>query len=133
MNGSCTDQYSQEGSDDHGTYRDCGGRLCGPGVRPPVSANSVTATQLQAHGWTCPTPGGLPHCRPPAQEAGAAGGLPEISILVFDPTGTELLGTEHLVRPDLYNGQPCPNDPDPVTGGYALLGNGYYGCHHFVP
>jgi hypothetical protein len=99
----------------------------------PVSANSLTVPQLQAHGWTCPTPGGLPHCRPPGLEAGPAGGLPEISILVFDPTGTELLGTEHLVRPDLYNGQPCSKDPDPVTGGYTLLGNGYYGCHHFVP
>jgi hypothetical protein len=99
----------------------------------PVSASSLTVTQLQAQGWTCPTPGGLPHCRPPGLEVGPAGGLPEISILVFDPTGTALLGTEHLVRPDLYNGQPCPNDPDPVTGGYTLLGNGYYGCHHFVP
>jgi len=98
-----------------------------------ASADGLTVAQLKAHGWTCPTPGGLPHCRPPGLEAGAAGGLPEISILVFDRTGTQLLGTEHLIRPDLYNGQPCPQDPDPLTGGYTLLGNGYYGCHHFAP
>lgn len=98
-----------------------------------ASADGLTVTQLQANGWTCPRPGGLPHCRPPGLAAGAAGGLPKISILVFDPTGTRLLGTEHLVRPDLYNGQPCPQDPDPLTGGYTLLGNGYYGCHHFTP
>ena len=115
MNGSCTDQYSQEGSDDHGTYGDCGGRLCGPGVR------------RASIGEQC-------DCHPAAgARLDVSDAWPEISILVFDPTGTELLGTEHLVRPDLYNGQPCPNDPDPVTGGYAILGNGYYGCHHFVP
>jgi hypothetical protein len=93
------------------------------------SAAAPTAQELIEHGWTCTFPEGLFHCRPPGQP-GPLEGPATVDFRVFDATGAEFLGTEHLIRADLYAGQPCPQSP---AGEYQFIprGPGYYGCHHF--
>jgi hypothetical protein len=96
-----------------------------------ASADGLTAAQLQAQGWACRIPPGetLLNCRSPGSEPLPAGPT-EVNFLVFDATGTTFLGTEHLIRSDLYAGQPCQGTP---TGTYDFIpvGPGYYGCYHF--
>ena len=105
------------------------------GVTTSMAAGGNSPAQLSAHGWSCfVPPGNLVHCSPPgARRAGS--GAPTLSLQMFDTTDAnsttaEFLGTEHLIRADLYRGQPCPQDPGP-DGGYTLLPFGYYACHHF--
>jgi hypothetical protein len=97
-----------------------------------ATADGVTAAQLQAQGWACRIPAGetLLNCRSPGSEPLPAGPT-EVNFLVFDATGTTFLGTEHLIRSDLYAGQPCQGTP---TGAYEFIpvGPGYYGCYHFA-
>jgi hypothetical protein len=94
-------------------------------------ADGLTAAQLQAQGWTCRIPAGetLLNCRSPGSEPLVAGPT-EVDFLVFDGSGSTFLGTEHLIRSDLYHGQPCQGTP---VGTYELIpvGPGYYGCYHF--
>jgi hypothetical protein len=52
---------------------------------------------------------------------------PSIVLRVFFPSG-EFAGTEHLMRADLYQGQPCPQDN---LATWDLLPFGYRACHHF--
>jgi hypothetical protein len=96
-----------------------------------ASADGLTAAQLQAQGWACRIPPGetLLNCRSPGSEPLPAGPT-EVDFLVFDASGTTFLGTEHLIRSDLYAGQPCQGTP---TGTYEFIpvGPGYYGCYHF--
>jgi hypothetical protein len=48
-------------------------------------------------------------------------------FLVFDMDGN-FLGTQHLIRADLYRGEPCPQ----VEGLYVFRASiGYYECLHF--
>ncbi len=74
------------------------------------------------------------HCTGPG--VGPAGAPATIQVMVFGETGHPFLGSEILVRADIYNGQPCPQDnldhyhpldfdepPDGITD--------YYACHHF--
>ena len=100
-------------------------------VAANASANGLTASQLQAHGWACRIPPGetLLNCRSPGSEPLPAGPT-EVNFLVFDASGTTFLGTEHLIRYDLYAGQPCQGTP---IGMYEFIpvGPGYYGCYHF--
>jgi hypothetical protein len=96
------------------------------------SANGLTAAQLQAQGWTCvlvPVEN-LLHCRNPGSEPLVAGPT-ELDFLVFGASGDAFLGTEHLIRFDLYHEQPCNGTP---TGLYEFIprGPGYYACHHFA-
>src|SRR5215471_11546693 len=105
----------------------------------PAAADSVTPAQLMAAGWTCirphlnpalqlcappgtglpPLPGAAPRGAtgpgPPAL-AGAAGfadRLPSYEFLVFEFATGAFLGTEHLLRPDIYQHgtPPCPQQP----------------------
>lgn len=101
-------------------------------------------TQLQNAGWFCtPIPFGdelWPHCFPPDSfppTPGPSGNLPaSIVVKVFDdilvPDGGFYLGSEILIREDLYNWQPCMQDGG---GPYHFLGSEgglpYYACHHF--
>ncbi len=96
-----------------------------------ATADGVTAAQLQAQGWTCRIPAGetLLNCRSPGSEPLLAGPT-EVNFLVFDANGTTFLGTEHLIRADLYAGQPCQGTPN-GTYQYIPVGPGYYGCYHF--
>src|SRR5712691_6116883 len=96
-----------------------------------ASADGLTAAQLQAQGWACRIPSGetLLNCRAPGSEPLPTGPT-EVNFLVFDATGTTFVGTEHLIRSDLYAGQPCQGTP---TGTYDFIpvGPGYDGCYHF--
>jgi hypothetical protein len=98
-------------------------------------ASHRTLTQTQAAGWDC-NPliliGGHYHCSPPGKPSVAdiiAGtDVPSVVHQVFGPDGM-FAGTEHLIRADLFAGQPCPQDqwlPVPPVGPVQ-----YYACHHF--
>ena len=92
-----------------------------------VAVAGVTPASLQARGWFCLPPEATPenvyHCFTPGQNSAA------LNVLVFDADGA-YLGTEHLIRADLYAGQPCRGTPE---GPYQFVpvGPGYYACHHF--
>jgi hypothetical protein len=97
-----------------------------------ASPGGLTAAQLQAQGWTCvliPAEN-LLHCRNPGSEPLPAGPT-QLAFLVFDASGGNFLGTEHLIRADLYHDQPCNGTP---TGLYEFIprGPGYRACHHFA-
>ncbi len=49
--------------------------------------------------------------------------------MVFDSTGTTFHGTELLIRADLYQGQPCPQDN--LDEFESVLDGAYFACHHF--
>jgi hypothetical protein len=89
----------------------------------PADAEAVTPTQLTAAGWTCiqpvlyPTlmlcfsPGvGLP---PLTGTPGFADRLPSYENLAFDFATGAFLGTQHALRPDIYEQgtPPCPQQP----------------------
>lgn len=90
----------------------------------PSSAGGVTADQLANAGWTCVVPLAVPStliCAPPGQglpplpgTPGFAGRGPSYELLVFSSSTNELIGVQHLLRPDIYlNGTPpCPQQPN---------------------
>jgi len=89
----------------------------------PASADGVTPAQLTAAGWTCIRPHLAPAlllCAPPGKglpplpgTPGFADRAPSYEFLVFEFATSAFLGTEHLLRPDIYqHGQPpCPQQP----------------------
>jgi hypothetical protein len=97
-----------------------------------ASAEGPTAAQLTTQGWTCVlVPGeNLLHCRNPGSQPLVVGPT-QLDFLVFDASGATFLGTEHLIRSDLYQDQPCNGTP---AGLYEPIprGPGYYACHHFI-
>ena len=89
----------------------------------PTRAKGVTPGQLAEAGWTCiqprvdPTlllcalPGvGLP---PLPGTPGFADRAPSYTFMAFEFASGALLGTNHLLRPDLYERgkPPCPQQP----------------------
>ena len=42
-------------------------------------------------------------------------GNPTVPVKVYSKDGTEFLGTELLMRPDIYSGQPCPQDDGDIS------------------
>ncbi|MGH2610108.1 MAG: hypothetical protein ACRDHF_13595 [Tepidiformaceae bacterium] len=94
-------------------------------------------------GWDCfqPPPDFNPyiHCAPPGQlERIISGEARSAMFITFETTDLDaesapLLGTERLIRSDLYHGQPCPTDPP--TYQYSSLeprfGWNYHICHTF--
>jgi hypothetical protein len=94
-----------------------------PMTAAPAHAAGVSPDDLQQAGWTCiqprldPTellcfaPGvGLP---PLPGTPGFAERRPSYENLVFDDASGALLGTQHLLRPDIYEHgtPPCPRQP----------------------
>jgi len=89
----------------------------------PAKADGVTPAQLTAAGWTCIQPRLAPTlllCAPPVVglpplpgTPGFADRLPSYEFLVFEFATGAFLGTEHLLRPDIYEqGKPsCPQQP----------------------
>ena len=89
----------------------------------PAAANGVTPAQLTAAGWTCIQPLLFPEqllCAPPGRglpplpgTPGFADRAPSYQVLVFGFATGAYLGTQHLLRPDIYQqGQPpCPQQP----------------------
>jgi len=93
----------------------------------PALARGVTTDRLERAGAVCFPIEGQPHCIVP----GGLTSTSSIPILVFDSDGT-FLGTELLLRADLYAGQPCPQDDVLLLPGAATgLGADYYACHHY--
>jgi hypothetical protein len=98
----------------------------------PAAAEGVTPAQLTNAGWTCFVPPPFPDrivCGNPGlglpPVPPVADGRPAYTILLFNRDGS-FRGTELLIRPDLYHGQPCPHS--------AWVFNpriGYYECRHF--
>ena len=85
-----------------------------------AKADGVTPAQLTAAGWTCIQPHNnlaLLLCAPPGVDLpplpgspGFADRLPSYEFLAFEFATGAFIGTEHLLRPDIYEqGQPrCP-------------------------
>jgi hypothetical protein len=108
-----------------------------------ANAAGVGPADLARAGWTCfqPPPDFNPyiHCAPPGQFEDIVSGTARAGMfLTFETTDLEaesapLLGTERLIRSDLYRGQPCPNDPPTYL--YSSLeprfGWNYHICHTF--
>lgn len=95
-----------------------------------------TSQQLANAGFTCVNTGpyNLTHCFPPyitfPNDLGS-GKYKTVQVKVFNEAGTTFLGTELLVRADLYNGQPCPQDGGTYDDLRVSPGLPYFACHHF--
>lgn len=108
-----------------------------------VSARGVSPAQLQRAGWDCflPPPEFNPnvHCAPPGQLEGivsgeaAAGMFLAFATTDLDATDAPLLGTERMIRADLFHGQPCATDPPSFeySSLFPRFGWNYYICHTF--
>lgn len=102
----------------------------------PVSAagRGVSPDILQNAGWFCFPANNFLHC---VHDFGAIqeGEVVTSTVLAFDVSGAEFLGTELLIHEDRYNGQPCPQDQvGGESGSYVNLnpaGLDYFVCHHF--
>ncbi len=89
----------------------------------PAEAQGVTPPQLTAAGWTCIPPLLYPTlilCFPPGVglpplpgTPGFADRSPSYENLVFDRATGAFLGTQHALRPDIYEQgkPPCPQQP----------------------
>jgi hypothetical protein len=98
----------------------------------PASAAHLNPTELEIRGWTCfqpPVPNRIV-CSRPHQGRPTVGFPPPddrpatFTFLVFDGGGV-FVGTELLIRTDLYKGQLCESTREP----YILRGLiGYYEC-----
>jgi len=85
-----------------------------------------TAAQLEDAGYACfPSgPAEWIHCLRLEKF-----GNPSVPVKVFSADGGEFLGTELLLRVDIYSGQSCPQDGLDV---WDFLGDPpYFACHHF--
>ena len=97
-----------------------------------AAAAAPTPGQLSKAGWTCFIDPGAPrivcsdpgHGRPVISDPNPP---PSYNFKVFALDGT-FTGTIHLIRSDLYRGQPCPQ-----TGGsyFPITVIGYHRCEHF--
>jgi hypothetical protein len=88
-----------------------------------AKAEPISPGQLKAAGWTCIQPGRFPTellCFPPGVglpplpgTPGFADRLPSYELLAFDRGTGAFLGTQHALRPDIYEkGEPpCPQQP----------------------
>jgi len=113
----------------------------GSTVARPAAASGSSPAQLGDQGWACPILLGFVHCLPPGTSL-KSGGSPSLTALVFDTadpnaTGAAFLGTEHVLRADVFEKggrPPCPQDPP--TFEYrdlrtTPLGIPYYACHRY--
>jgi hypothetical protein len=90
----------------------------------------VTREKLDAHGWTCVEflPANRWSCFNPGTGRPIPGDpdpKPSYSFLGFDRTSGEFLYTGHLIRQDLYSGQPCAPGGEPYVLRSLI---GYYEC-----
>lgn len=107
------------------------GLVCMAGlVSASAHAGGVNPEQLAAQGWTCFVPPPFPDqiaCFNPGLGRPFPGNpdpRPSYTALSFDRTSGEFLHTAHLIRQDLYQGQPC-TDGEPYRF-IPLIG--YYEC-----
>jgi len=108
-----------------------------------TGAQGLGPAQLSRAGWDClqPPPDFNPfiHCAPPGKLAGIISGEATlVTMLTFETTdlaaeSAPLLGTERMIRADLFHGQPCPTDPPSFEYSWLFprFGWDYYICHTF--
>jgi hypothetical protein len=95
-------------------------------------AHGITPDQLVAAGWTCFPDPGAPrtvcsdpdHGRPVPGDPNAP---PSFNFKLFNPDGS-FIGTSHLIRADLYRGEPCAPSGELY---FFIAPIGYYRCEHF--
>jgi hypothetical protein len=106
-------------------------------------AGGMGPARLADAGWDCFLPpldfNPNVHCAPPGQLERIISGEARAATFVafattdLDAASATLLGTERLIRSDLYHGQPCPTEPP--TYQYSSLfprfGWDYHICHTF--
>jgi hypothetical protein len=117
------------------------------------TADGPGPAQLAQAGWTCFLPPPFNpnvHCAPPGQLQGIAANTARAGMFAafatadLNATSAPLLGTERLIRGDLFHDQPCPTDPPSGPAGastspplyawswlYPRFGWNYYICHTF--
>lgn len=95
-------------------------------------AKGPTLDQLVNAGWTCFQDPGAPRmvCSDPGHGRPMIGDPDPpatFNFKIFTLDGA-FVGTLHLIRSDLYAGQPCPQ-----TGGqyFPITAIGYHRCEHF--
>jgi hypothetical protein len=89
-----------------------------------AEARGPSIEQLEKAGWDCSLViAGEPHCFKKELT-----GQPSATVRVFDASGN-FLGTETLLRSDLYAGQPCPQEG---LSQWVDLQFGYHACHHYA-
>lgn len=99
----------------------------------PVGAQGLTRSQLEAHGWAClpfPFPPATPirhSCFNPGEGRPMLNGQPSYTFLAFAFPSGDYIGTGHLIRGDLYAGEPCAPGSDPYVYRAAI---DYYECIH---
>ena len=98
----------------------------------PSGAAGVTREKLEAQGWSCVEflPANRWSCFNPGTGRPFPGNpdpRPSYTFLGFDRTSGDFLYTGHLIRGDLYAGQPCAPGDDPYV---FRAGIGYYECVH---
>jgi hypothetical protein len=107
-----------------------------------TAAAGLSPAQLTKAGWSCFLPPPFNpnvHCAPPGQLEGViSGSASAATFLVFrtdDVTSGDapFIGTERLIRGDLFQGQPCPTDPPSYQYSWLFprFGWDYYICHTF--
>jgi hypothetical protein len=111
--------------------------LLGLGLPGIASARGLSPAQLTRAGWLCVNAGAEQwvHCFQPGAFANSA----TMHVMVFDTldvtaTEADFLGTELLLRADLFNGQPCPQEGGEYTFLPSFMSGlpvDYYYCHHF--
>jgi hypothetical protein len=91
---------------------------------PGTRAAGLSPDQLTQAGWTCVPPLVDPTreiCAPPGQglpplpgTPGYADRGPSYELLVFQVATGDLIGVQHLLRPDIYlaGTPPCPQQPN---------------------
>jgi hypothetical protein len=97
------------------------GTACAAAVA--AKAEGIAPSRLSAAGWTCIQPRidpTLTLCAPPGVGLpplpGAPGfedRAPSYEVLVFEAATGDFIGTQHLLRPDIYahGTPPCPQQP----------------------
>lgn len=100
-------------------------------IAPAAASEGVTSTKLADAGWTCFVPPSASDrivCFNPGVGRPFPGNpdpAPSYHFLGFDRTTGEFIDTGHLIRADLYRGQPCAPGSEPYRF-LALIG--YYEC-----
>ena len=91
-----------------------------------ATAGGLTSAQLERAGYACfpAGPNDWTHCLLERRL-----GQRSVPVKVFSVDGSEFLGTEQLLRADVYRGQPCPQDGLELWDSQAVPG--YFACHHF--
>lgn len=101
-------------------------------VAGAATAEGLTPATLMNAGWTCFNDPAAPRivCSDPGHGRPVLGDLngpPSYNFKIFGLDGT-FTGTTHLIRADLYRGQPCPQTG---SGYFFIPPIGYYRCEHF--